>query len=73
MPRGTRKRGEFDFTIWYEDGSRVQWKSTRSQSNEDIADAIRRYLLPVANRHTKLMGGGDSQVTFKIDHPPSGR
>ena len=49
-PRGTRKRGEFDFTIWLEDGARLNWKSSRAQTNIDIAATIRRYLLPVAAR-----------------------
>ena len=50
MPRGTPKRGEFDFTIWFADGSRIQWKSSRTQTNGDIAAAIRRYLVPLAER-----------------------
>jgi hypothetical protein len=47
MPRGQRKHGEFDFTIWFEDGARIQWKSTRSQTDKDIAEAIRTYLFPL--------------------------
>ena len=50
MPRGQRKRGEFDFTIWFEDGARLQWRSTRQQTDLEIAEAIRRYLVPVAER-----------------------
>ena len=50
MPRGQRKRGEFEFTIWFADGARIQWKSTRTQTDADIAAAIREYLLPIAER-----------------------
>jgi hypothetical protein len=50
MAKGQRKRGEFDFTIWFEDGSRVQWQSNRSQTNADLALVIRKYLVPVAER-----------------------
>jgi hypothetical protein len=50
MPKGYRKRGEFEFTIWFEDGAKLQWKSMRSLSDRDTAAAIRRYLLPVAER-----------------------
>lgn len=53
MPRGIRKHGEFDFTIWFADGARIQWKSIRSQTDAEIAAAIRRYLLPVAERLEK--------------------
>jgi hypothetical protein len=50
MPRGTPKRGQFKFTIWFAGGSRVEWESRRSQTDAEIASAIRRYLLPVAER-----------------------
>ncbi len=53
MPRGKPKRGEFAFTIWYADGSRVKWRSIRQQTDAEIAQAIRRYLVPVMERLEK--------------------
>jgi len=50
MPRGTPKRGEFDFVIWLEDGSRIQWKSHKPHTDTEIAAVIRKYLVPVAER-----------------------
>lgn len=50
MPRGRRKRGAFDFIIWFEDGARLEWKSWSTATDKEIADAIRRYLVPVAER-----------------------
>ena len=52
MPRGTPKRGAFEFKIWFANGSRIEWASNnnRAQTDAEIAAAIRRYLLPVAER-----------------------
>jgi hypothetical protein len=50
MPRGKPKRGEFDFTIWFQDGARIQWKSNRPQTDAAIAAAIREYLFPIVER-----------------------
>lgn len=50
MPRGKPKRGEFEFTIWLENGGRAQWRSTRSGTDADTVAAIRRYLLPIVER-----------------------
>jgi hypothetical protein len=47
MPRGQRKRGEFLFVVWFEDGARIEWKSSRPQRDADIAAAIREYLVPM--------------------------
>lgn len=49
MPK--RKMGEFDFTIWFDDGSRAQWKSRAAGTNADVAKAIRRYLVPFMERY----------------------
>lgn len=50
MPRGQRKRGEFDFIVWLDDGARIQFKTTKSVGNSGIADEIRRYLVPLMQR-----------------------
>lgn len=50
MPRGIRKRGQFKFTIWFAGGARMEWESRRTQTDAEIAAAIRRYLVPVAER-----------------------
>lgn len=52
MPRGQRKKGAFAFAIWFQDGARISWESlaTRPQTDAEIASAIRRYLVPIAER-----------------------
>lgn len=50
MPRGKPKRGEFQFIVWFQDGARIEWGSTRQQTDAEIAAAIRRYLVPVMER-----------------------
>ncbi len=62
MPRGKRKRGAFEFTVWFQDGARIQWASvnTRQQTDAEIAAAIRRYLVPLADRlELRALAGAD--------------
>lgn len=70
MPK--RKSGEFDFTIWFEDGSRCQWKSRRpTGTNADVANAIRRYLVPFMERYETPQSAVavDPVATTSVDPP----
>jgi hypothetical protein len=52
MPRGKRKPSGFNFTVRLESGVRLEWYSTDTHPSTDaeIAAAIRRYLVPLAER-----------------------
>lgn len=43
----TKKRNQYDFTIWLNDGSRIRWRSTRTQPVSRLIKAIED-MMPIA-------------------------
>ena len=48
MPRGRRKLGAWDCTIWFAGGLRYRLQSTNDgHTDAEIAEALRSHLLPI--------------------------
>lgn len=54
MPRGKRKRGAMDCTIWFSDGSRYQLTSHRELTNSEILASIEKNLMPLLRAEAEV-------------------
>lgn len=67
MPRGIRKRGALDCTIWFADGSRFQLTSHRELTNAEILASVEKNLMPLLTACAKPLA--DDAVGMSFDQP----
>lgn len=69
MPRGQRKRGAYDCTVWFADGSRYRAFSTCVLTDAEILDAIRKHVVtPLEAINSPLSADA---VGLSVDEPGS--